>query len=253
MGKSILSDKRFHDEEAAYAWVEERIWPHGPVCPHCGCFGHAGKLSGKSTRIGVYKCYDCRKPFTVKVGTIFEDSHIPLRIWLQAMFLLSSSKKGISANQLQRTLGITLKSAWFMAHRIREAMRQGGLSPAGGRGGIVEVDETFIGNDRSVKPRGAKRGRGYAHKHKILALVDRKTGHARSMVIDDLSAQTVIPILRNNIDRETHVMTDEAGQCTHLKREFADHGVVKHGQGESGEVRSTPTPSRDTSPYSSAA
>src|SRR6185295_5795248 len=119
---SVLSDKHFHDEAAAYRFVEARVWPDGPVCPHCGGFERIGKLEGKSTRAGVYKCYQCRKPFTVKVGTVFESSHIKLHLWLQAMFLMASSKKGISANQLHRTLGVTLKSAWFLAHRLRLAM-----------------------------------------------------------------------------------------------------------------------------------
>ena len=122
---SILSGDHFHNEEAAYAWVEARIWPNGPVCPKCGETHRVNKLGGKSTRIGTYKCYACKKPFTVKIGTIFEDSHIPLRIWLQAIHLVASSKKGISANQLHRTLKITLKSAWSLGHRIREAMRAG--------------------------------------------------------------------------------------------------------------------------------
>src|SRR5277367_2615451 len=119
---SILSQKQFHDESAAYKWVEARIWPQGPVCPHCGCFERLGKLAGKSTRIGVYKCYDCRKPFTVKVGTIFEDSHVKLHLWLQAIVMMCSSKKGISSNQLHRTLGVTLRTAWHMSHRIRLMM-----------------------------------------------------------------------------------------------------------------------------------
>lgn len=144
---SVLSAPHFHNEKAAYAYVEARIWPEGPVCPHCGCFDRIYELKGASTRIGVRKCGDCRKPFTVKVGTIFEASHVPLRFWLQAMFLMASSKKGVSANQLHRTLGVTLKTAWFMAHRIREAMRDGNLAPFGGNGGIVEADETFIGRE----------------------------------------------------------------------------------------------------------
>lgn len=126
---SILSQAHFHNEEAAYAFVEARVWPQGPVCPHCGGTERNSKMGGKSTRIGTYKCYDCRKPFTVKVGAIFESSHIKMHLWLQAIFLISSSKKGISSNQLHRTLGITLKSAWFMSHRIREAMRSGDMSP----------------------------------------------------------------------------------------------------------------------------
>lgn len=124
MSKSILDAKVFHDEAAAYRFVEERVWPNGPVCPHCGCTkDHVGKLKGKSTRIGTYKCYGCRKPFTVKIGTIFESSHVKLNLWLQAIYLMCSSKKGISSNQLHRTLGVTLKTAWFMSHRIREAMK----------------------------------------------------------------------------------------------------------------------------------
>src|SRR5262245_4287266 len=173
---SILSAPYFHNEEAAYTFVESRIWPNGPVCPHCGCYERIGKLAGKSTRIGVHKCYDCRKPFTVKVGTIFEASHIPLRIWLQAIFLVASSKKGISSNQLHRGLGVSRKSAWFMSHRIREAMKDNGLEMFGENGGTVEVDETFIGHDFTVKPKGEKKGRGYHHKNKVLSLVDRNSG-----------------------------------------------------------------------------
>src|SRR5438552_8777080 len=122
MSASILSAPHFHSEEAAYRFVEARVWPRGPICPHCGGVERNRSLSGSSTRIGVYKCYDCRKPFTVKSGTIFEDSHIPMRLWLQAIFLVAASKKGSSANQLHRNLGVTLKSAWYLGHRIRFAM-----------------------------------------------------------------------------------------------------------------------------------
>jgi transposase-like protein len=142
---SILESKALQDEAAAYAWVEARIWPEGPVCPHCGGADRISKMGGKSTRIGVYKCYQCRRQFSVKVKTVFEDSHVPMRLWLQAMYLLCSSKKGISSNQLHRTLGVTLKTAWFMAHRIREAMRVVGVEPMGGAGKTVEIDETLIG------------------------------------------------------------------------------------------------------------
>jgi transposase-like protein len=229
---SILSEPQFHNEEAAYQFVEARIWPNGPVCPHCGCFERVGKMGGKSTRIGTYKCYDCRKPFTVKVGTIFESSHIPLRLWLQAIFLIASGKKGVSANQLHRTLGITLKSAWFMGHRIREAMKVEGLEVFGRNGGTVEVDETFIGNDRTKKPKGVKKGRGYDHKSKVLALVDRNSGRSRSMVVDDLKAKTLIPLLRANIEPGARIMTDEAGQYRFLREHFDAHGIVKHMHGE---------------------
>jgi transposase-like protein len=147
MKKSVISQPHFHNEEAAYAYVESCLWPKGPVCPHCGATKRIGKMGGKSTRIGLYKCYVCRKPFTVKIGTIFEDSHIPLDIWVSAIYLICASKKGISSNQLHRTLGISLKSAWFLSHRIREAMRSGDLTPFGANGGAVESDETFLWNE----------------------------------------------------------------------------------------------------------
>ena len=229
---SILSQAYFHNEEAAYAFVEARVWPRGPVCPHCGGVERNRKMLGVSTRIGAYKCYDCRKPFTVKIGTIFESSHIKMNLWLQAIFLIASSKKGISSNQLHRTLGITLKSAWFMSHRIREAMRSGNFAPFGSDGGVVEVDETFIGRDYNKKPKGEKKGRGYAHKNKILSLVDRSTGQARSIVVDDLKATTLLPILQANIAREARVMTDEAAQYGRVGQLFAAHGFTRHGAGE---------------------
>ena len=137
---SVLSQNQFHNEEAAYAFVEARIWPQGPICPHCGATKErVGKLTGKTTRIGLYKCYACREQFTVKIGTVFEDSHLPLRQWLQAIHLLCASKKGISTRQLQRMLGVGLKTAWFLGHRIREAMRDGSLTPMGGAGAIIET------------------------------------------------------------------------------------------------------------------
>jgi transposase-like protein len=227
MSKSIISSPHFHNEKAAYAFVEARIWPDGPVCPKCGGKERIGKLQGKSTRIGTYKCYACRKPFTVKMGTVFEDSHVSMRLWLQAIYLLAASKKGISAHQLHRTLGVTLKTAWFMGHRIREAMREGDLAPLGSNGGTVEVDETFIGNEANMPKR-----RGYAHKRKVLSLVDRESGEARSIVIDSLSAKTIVPILEENIAHEARVMTDDAGQYRFLNKHFSDHGSVCHSTGE---------------------
>src|SRR5438874_7931649 len=153
--KSVLSDIHFHSEEAAYAYVEARIWPDGPVCPHCGNVDpeKIGPLKGKTTRIGLYKCYACRQPFNVKIGTVFEKSHVPMRVWLQAIYLFSSSKKGISTRQLQRTFQCGLKTAWFLGHRVREAMTDLNLldtSPIGGDqlGGenqVVEADETYVG------------------------------------------------------------------------------------------------------------
>lgn len=164
--ESVLSQTHFHNEAAAYKWVEARVWPNGPTCPHCGGVERISKLEGKSTRTGVYKCYQCRKPFTVKVGTVFESSHVKMHLWLQAMHLIASSKKGISSNQLHRTLGVTLKTAWFMSHRLRLAMQAVGIEPMGGAGEIVETDETFIGNIPGIPH---KKGGG-AHMRGCLSL-----------------------------------------------------------------------------------
>ncbi len=228
---SVLSKPYFHDEAAAFAKLEEIVWPDGPVCPHCGGMDKAYDLS--KTRMGLKKCGHCRKQFTVRVGTVFEQSKVPLHKWMQAAYLVCASKKGVSAHQLHRTLEVTYKTAWFMMHRLREAMRSGDLDvPFGADGGDVEVDETFIGHDKAKKPRGEKKGRGYAHKHKVLTLVDRSSGRAKSMVVDDLKATTLTPILKENIAREARVLTDEAGQYKYLDRDFAGHSFVRHGQDE---------------------
>jgi transposase-like protein len=232
---SILSKPYFHDEAAAFEHLEAALWPEGPVCPHCGGMGRIGKVKAnpaKRVRMGLHRCGDCGKQFTVKVGTVFEHGRIPLHKMLQAVHLMVASKKGVSAHQLHRILEVQYRTAWFLAHRIREAMRSGEFAPMGGLGGIVEIDETFIGNDRTVKPHGEKKGRGYAHKHKVLALVDRKAGTARTMVVDDLKASTLTPILSENIDREARVFTDEAGQYTKLGDSFAEHDFVRHGAEE---------------------
>lgn len=236
---SMLSAPYFHDEAAAIAKLESIVWPDGPTCPKCGAVDRINRLEGVKDkkgreRVGLWKCYHCRSQLTVRVGTVFESSHVPLHKWLQAFYLLTSSKKGISSNQLHRTLGVTLKTAWFMSHRIREAMRDGNLAPFGGNGGVVEIDETFIGNDRTKKPKGEKKGRGYHHKHKVLSLVDRSTGRARSMVVDSLKAKDVVPILQENIQRESAVMTDEAGQYVNLAAFFDAHAFVSHNKGEYG-------------------
>jgi transposase-like protein len=221
MSESILSAPFFHNEEAAYAFVESRVWPNGPVCPKCGVLGRAGKLGGTSTRIGVYKCYDCRKPFTVKVGTIFESSHIALRLWLQAIFLIAASKKGISSNQLHRTIGITLKSAWFMSHRIREAMRDdSGL--LGGGGGIVEADETFMAPKKGVKANYA----GH-HRSKVVSLVQRD-GKTRSFHVANVDGANLKPILLANIAQDSHLMTDGASHYRTIGKEFARHESTNH-------------------------
>jgi transposase-like protein len=225
MAESILSAPYFHNEEAAYAFVESQLWADGVVCPHCGVIGNAGKLQGKSTRIGLWKCYDCRKPFSVKVGTIFESSHIPMRLWLQAIFLIASSKKGISSNQLHRTLGITLKSAWFMSHRIREAMRDAGI-PFGGGGSIVEVDETVMTPIKGLKVQKA----GH-HRNKVVSLVQRG-GAVRSFHLANVDANNIGPIMMATLRPDTHLMTDGAGHYRALGKKFERHEAVAHSQGE---------------------
>lgn len=233
---SVLSRPYFHDEATAYEKLEALLWPDGPVCPHCGGVEKIYRIKPnpeKRVRFGLHKCGQCKCQFTIKVGTVFEQSHVPLHKWLQAVYLIASSKKGISANQLHRTLEVTLKTAWFMGHRIRDAMRGDGLAPLGGAGQTVEVDETFIGRDYDKKPKHEKKGRGYAHKFKVLSLVERG-GRARSVVVDDLKAKTLTPILKEQIAQETRVITDEAGQYRFLSRDFADHQFVRHGIGEYG-------------------
>ncbi len=176
---SILSKKYFHNEEAAYVKLESIVWPDGPVCPHCGAMERISKIQGKTARTGLRFCGHCRKQFTVKIGTVLESSHVPVYKWLQAMYLIASSKKGISAHQLHRTLEVTYKTAWFMHHRIREAMKPAYLDTFGGEGKIVEVDETFIGTEKEKSPTA----HGYQHKMKVVTLVERG-GRARSMVVD---------------------------------------------------------------------
>jgi transposase-like protein len=220
---SVLSKKHFHNEKEAFAYVERRVWPNGPVCPHCGGVERISKMQGKSTRLGLYKCYQCRKPFTVRMGTIFESSKVPLHIWLQAMYLVAGSKKGISSHQLARTLGLTVKSAWFLSHRIREAMREGDLAPFGEGGGAVEVDETYIGRKKGKPIRGA-----YHHKMAVLGLVDRNSGKMRLFHVEKASGANIQPIVLENLSREARLMTDENYMYRRIGREFAEHGSVMH-------------------------
>ena len=227
-----LTNPIFHDEEAARAYLEKSRWAKGVSCPHCGGTEKCTKLAGRKHRPGLYQCGDCRQQFTVTVGTVFERSKVPLNKWLLATHLMASSKKGYSAHQLHRTLGVTYKTAWFMSHRIREAMRDDSSVDFGAGGGTVEVDETFIGHDKTIKPKHSKKGRGYHHKHKVLALVDRSTGRARSMVVDDLKAKTLVPILKENISKDATVYTDEASQYQGIAKDFAAHDYVRHGAGE---------------------
>ncbi len=226
MSRSIFSAPHFNDEAAAYAFVEARLWPNGRVCPHCGVVDQSGALKGKTDRIGSYKCYACRKKFTVKVGTIFEDSHVQMRDWLTAIHLMCSSKKDVSANQLHRTLGVTLKTAWFLGHRIREALRSSDFLPMGGDGTPVEADETFIGRKEGFRTKA-----GHGHKNAVLTLVERG-GAARSFHVEGVKKDDLAPIVRANIAREAHLMTDEGAQYTQLGKEFANHGKVDHSREE---------------------
>jgi len=234
---SVLSSPHFHDEAKAFQFLESIVWADGVTCPHCGVVGGKvydlagvrGKPSVKNPegaiRFGLKKCGDCRKQFTVKVGTVFEHARMPLHKMLQAVHLMVSSKKGISAHQLSRVLEVQYKSAWFLAHRIREAMRSGDLAPFGGNGTPVEVDETYFG-----RKQGVKMGRGgHAHKLGVLALVDRATGTMRSFTFDKYNSEQVHPIVRANISREARLMTDEARMYIKLGKEFAEHGTTLHG------------------------
>ncbi len=227
---SVLSKAYFHNEEAAFAYLESIVWADGKACPHCGAVDRLTAVKAnpaKRIRVGLNRCGHCKGQFTVKVGTVFEHMRLPLHKALQAVYLMTSSKKGISAHQLHRVLEITYKSAWFLAHRIREAMRDGDLSVFGGNGGVVEVDETFIG-----KLKGAEKKRAFHHKMKVLALVDRDSGKARTMVIENVKAETLMPIVIANVAREARIMTDEHSGYRDAGKFFASHGTTSHGKGE---------------------
>ena len=228
-----LTDPIYHDEIKARKHLEAIRWPDGPYCPRCGVMDdRITKLKGKSTRPGVYKCKDCRKPFSVTVGTVFERSKIPLTKWLLATELLTASKKGMAAHQLHRMLGVTYKTAWFMAHRIREAMREFNPDPLGGEGKIVEADETFIGGQQKNMHRHKRiKGTGGVGKESVFSLVERG-GSVRSQHVPSVSARTLRPILVAQVDRKSTLMTDDAGQYRIMGPEFARHESVIHGAGE---------------------
>jgi transposase-like protein len=231
MAKSVLSDLRFHNEEAAFDYVEAQLWPNGPVCPHCKASGDKiGRLQGKTTRVGLRKCYACRKPFTVRIGTIFEDSHLPLRLWLQAIHLMCASKKGISTRQLQRMLGCGMKTAWHLGHRIRHAMAPGGSEgPLGGSGMIVEADETALTTSRKTrKPAGQHRRKPKAI---VLSLVERG-GNTRSVVLDH---RGVARHLRKIVHKDSTLVSDKAQYYVNApfaKRESVDHSKGEYVRGE---------------------
>jgi transposase-like protein len=226
MAKSVLSDLRFHNEEAAFAYVEAELWPNGPVCPHCenADTSKIGRLQGKTTRVGLRKCYACRKPFTVRIGTIFEDSHLPLRLWLQAIHLLCSSKKGISTRQLQRILGCGMKTAWHLGHRIRHAMAPGNPAQLGGFGKVVEADETELARSRKTKrPAGFRRK---THNPIVMSLVERG-GDIRSTTLDHNS---VMGLVRKHVHPDSTLVTDQAPYYKFAP--VADHQAVDHSKFE---------------------
>jgi transposase-like protein len=227
MAEAILNQPQFQDADQARQYLEALRWPHGAICPHCGSADQHYKLEGKATRPGVYKCSDCRDQFTVTVGTLFEDSKVPLNKWLQACYLMASSKKGISSKQLERMLGVSYKTAWFMSHRIREAMTNGNGGLLGGNGGTVEVDETYWGNVGKQRA-GA---RGGDHKMKVLSLVDR-SGEKRSFHVTAVNVTTLRPILKAQIDAKARLMTDEASVYKKIGVEFASHESVNHSAKE---------------------
>jgi transposase-like protein len=207
--RPVLEAAHFHDEQAAFAHVESVLWPNGPVCHHCGNVDtmRITKMQGETTRIGLYNCNECRKPFTVRMGTVFESSHLPLHLWLQVIHLMCASKKGISTRQIQRMLVCSMKTAWFLGHRIREALGIRDLGKMGGEGSIVEIDETFIGKKEGMnKPTG-----GWGHKNVVLSLVERG-GSVRSFHVDSTKKVDVLPIIKAHVAKETHVMTDKASQ-----------------------------------------
>jgi transposase-like protein len=225
MANPVLSAPHFHNEEAAFAYVEANLWPGGPVCPHCGnCDEKSiGRLTGKSSRPGLRKCYACRKTFTVRIGSIFEDSHFPLHLWLQAIQLITASKKGFSTRQLQRTFNCSMKTAWHLGHRIRFMMAPGGdLGPMGGEGKTVEIDDMEMG--RSPKTR--KRPGGRKANVKVLSLVERG-GPIRSIVLDH---RGIGPRLHKHLDKRSRLVSDSAPVFKFTGA--ASHGAVDHSKFE---------------------
>jgi transposase-like protein len=228
MSKVDLTKTIFHDDDAARVHLESLLWPYGPTCPRCGVTGdRITKLQGKSTRPGVYKCKDCRKPFTVTVGTVMERSKIPLSKWVLAAQLMASSKKGMSALQLQRMLGTNYETAWFLFHRLRECAIDPKRGPVGGGNKVVEADETYIGG----KAKNAHKGKPVPKKATVFSLVERD-GEVRSFHVTNVNAKTLRPIIVKNASRESYLMTDESLLYPAIGREFAGHGTVNHSADE---------------------
>ena len=229
MSASSLNAPHFHDDDKAREYLESLRWPDGAVCPHCGSIGEHYRLEGKAHRKGLLKCSEkeCRKQFSVTVGTVFERSKIGLSKWLAAAYLLCSSKKGVSAHQLHRTLGVTYKTAWFLAHRIRLAMADfGPKAPMGSGGNVVEADETYIGR----KP-GTKKKRGPGHKEQVFALVERG-GNVRSVHITGPMFDGIKQALKENVSPEAILNTDDARMYRKIAKKYASHMVVNHSAKE---------------------
>jgi transposase-like protein len=240
--------KIYTDENAAREHLEALNWPDGPICPHCGTVNEATKLAGRSTRPGIYKCRPCQKPFSVTVGTVFERSKIKLNVWVHAVDLYTASKKGFSAHQLHRTLGVTYKTAWFMAMRIREAMKPDSKEgPMGEPGKIVEADTTYIGEEANKhrSKRDSKKIGGMG-KQIVHTLVERD-GLVRSHHIANISGATLRPILVSQISRKSGLMTDTAGGYMGVGKEFDRHEMVDHGIGKYVRGDTTATPLKATS------
>lgn len=227
-----LTSEIFHDADKAREHLEATRWPNGPVCPHCGVVNEATKIEGRSARSGLYQCNACRDQFTATVGTVFERSKIPLNKWLLATYLMSSSKKGISGLQMSRTLAVTYKTAWFMAHRIRAAMSVDGSTPMGGEGKVVEADETYIGGKEGNR-HANKRNRSMTKDRKfpVVTLVERN-GAARSFHVASVNAKTLRGVLVTTVSRKSHLMTDASKVYPKVGREFAAHSIVDHSKGE---------------------
>ncbi len=225
MAEYLFNEARFHDPEAAREHLESVRWPKGPVCPHCGATDRISKLAGESHRAGLYDCGHCRDQFTVTVGTVFERSKISLDKWLFAAALMASSKKGVSSKQIERMLGVTYKTAWFMSHRLREAMNGNGKGAGllgSGNGGTVEADETFQGRKHGRKAKG-----GFAHKHAVFSLVERG-GKVRSFHVPNVRAETLKAIMQAHMSTGAHLMTDDAGQYRILGPVSKTHDTVAH-------------------------
>ena len=225
--KIDLTAPIYHNDRAARKHLESLLWPDGPNCPRCGVMGdRITKLKGKSTRPGVYKCKDCRKPFTVTVGTVMERSKIPLCKWVLAAQLMASSKKGMSAHQLHRLLGTTYETAWFLFHRLREAAWNPKRGPIGGENKVVEADETYIGGKAKNKAFGPP-----PKKHPVFALVERE-GEVRSFHVTNVNSKTLRPIIVETASRKSYLMTDESPVYPKVGKEFSGHGTVNHSAKE---------------------